>query len=283
MMAMINGIPLWYTDEGTGLPIVLLHGGPGAYDYMEPVSALLDQRLLRVIRYDQRGSWRSGKTGPYDLETFIEDLEQLRIHLGMERWMICGHSWGASLGLAYTAHYPHRVDALIYLSGTGIDPAWHEQYRINRLAAMNSVDREEYIHLRSILGTLTGELWQHTSDRIRELSVRTDLVRQEQYDQLPRVDGQYLNNEVNRQLIDSVSAYFATDSFRQALAGMAVRVLCIHGENDPRPVSVVRQLSDKLPQGVLISIEDCGHYPWLDQPEELGRRLQHFLMYGTME
>ncbi|WP_052714268.1 alpha/beta fold hydrolase [Paenibacillus dauci] len=278
MIAEINGIPLWYTDEGKGIPIVLLHGGPGAYDYMEPVARLLDQKPVRVIRYDQRGSWRSGKTGSYDLDTWVEDLDQLRIHLGIERWKVCGHSWGASLGLAYTARYPSHVDALIYMSGTGLDAAWQEPYRHNRLAAMNEQDRQEYLLLRSKRDTLTGDAWQQTADRMRELSVRTDLVRQDQYDRLPRVDGQYVNNMVNDQLAASTAMYFASDDWREAFLRLNVSVLCIHGDRDPRPGSFIKEFANQMQKGTFISIPECGHYPWLDQPDELGRQLQQFLL-----
>ncbi|WP_164821427.1 alpha/beta fold hydrolase [Paenibacillus koleovorans] len=75
---------------------MLLHGGPGAYDYLEPVANMLDNRY-KVIRYEQRGSWRSEKKGPYDVKTFIDDLEHLRLHLGIDNGLCAdilgGHHW----------------------------------------------------------------------------------------------------------------------------------------------------------------------------------------------
>jgi proline iminopeptidase len=82
-VSKINGVSLWHITQGQGIPLVLIQGGPGSYDYLGPVAEMLDNRGYRVIRYEQRGSWRSEKKGPYDVETFIEDLEHLRIHLGL--------------------------------------------------------------------------------------------------------------------------------------------------------------------------------------------------------
>jgi proline iminopeptidase len=274
MVSKINGISLWHIIQGEGIPMVLLHGGPGAYDYLEPIANMLNNRY-KVIRYEQRGSWRSEKKGPYDVKTFIEDLEHLRIHLGVDRWIVCGHSWGASLGLAYTARYSSQVKALIYISGTGINSAWHADYRVNRLNKMSVGDRREYTYLRSIVDTLTGEDKQRTRDRLRELSVRTDLFNQDNYDLLPRVDGEFINNEVN-QKVDS-NEYLENDEFRGAISLIPAPVLLVHGEADPRPYKYVQELSNSMKSSEFKIIPRAGHYLWLDNPNTLGELIHDFL------
>lgn len=234
MISKINGVSLWHIVQGQGIPIVLLHGGPGAYDYMVPVADLLSNRY-KIIRYEQRGSRRSEKKGPYDVRTFIEDLEHLRIHLGIERWVVCGHSWGASLGLAYTAKYTSQVKAMIYLSGTGINPAWHVDYRINRFENMSLDEREEYTQLRSIVNTVSGIERERTRNRMRELSLMADLFNKNHFSMLPRVDGQFLNNEVNQKV--DCEEYLENDECRQAISSITAPVLLVHGEADPAPIN----------------------------------------------
>lgn len=73
--------------------MVLCHGGPGGYDYLAPVANTVSD-LCEVVRYDQRGSGRSQPIGPYDVATFVNDLETLRKHFNFERWIVGGHSWG---------------------------------------------------------------------------------------------------------------------------------------------------------------------------------------------
>ncbi len=121
---------LWVAEQGQGLPIMLCSGGPGCCDYLAPVAALVDT-MTRVFRFEQRGCGRSSSAGPYNLETCLSDLEELRRLLELDRWVIGGHSWGANLALAYALTYPQRAQGLIMLCGTGVqnDRSWHEAYR----------------------------------------------------------------------------------------------------------------------------------------------------------
>ena len=110
---------------------MLCHGGPGLYDYLEPVADMIDD-FATVHRYDQRGCGRSQDKPPYDIATFVADLDAFRAHWGCDSWTVMGHSWGAELALMYALRHPEHVSRLVYLSGTGIDPAWHAEYRRNR-------------------------------------------------------------------------------------------------------------------------------------------------------
>ncbi len=141
----VNGIKLWYCEQGAGPPLVLCSGGPLLCDYLGPVAGMLDD-LCRVYRYDSRGTGRSSITGPYDVATLLADLDGLRAALGHERWMVLGHSFGANLGLAYALDYPDRVEALIYLSGTGLqdDRQWHAAYEAGQAAGRDDVPAFDY-------------------------------------------------------------------------------------------------------------------------------------------
>jgi proline iminopeptidase len=276
VVSKINGVSLWYITQGHGIPIVLIHGGPGAYDYLEPVAEFLDNRY-QVIRYEQRGSWRSEKKGPYNVEIFIDDLEHLRIHLGLESWIVCGHSWGASLALAYSSKYNSRVRALIYISGTGINPAWHDDYLVNRLNKMSGDEREEYNYLRSIINTLNDEDRERTRSRIRELSLRTDLFNKNNYDRLPRTDGHFVNNEVNQKVGSDWNEYMKKKEFKEGLSLITVPSLFVHGEEDPRPFKYVYELANILSNSEFRLIPKAGHYPWIDNPTTFREQIQEFL------
>lgn len=132
------------------MPVILSHGGPGGYDDLEPAAAMIDD-LATVHRYDQRGCGRSQQTPPYDLDTYLADLDGLRAHWGYSSWVVGGHSWGANLALAYTLRYPDKVSALLYLCGTGIDNDWHEAYRTNRWSRLSPEERERWTELRTRL------------------------------------------------------------------------------------------------------------------------------------
>jgi len=99
-----------------GLPIVYLHGGPGS-GCSVGMRRYFDPRLFRAVLFDQRGCGRSTPRvddPAIDLSTnttgnLIADIERLREHLGIDRWVVAGVSWGVSLGLAYAQTHPERV------------------------------------------------------------------------------------------------------------------------------------------------------------------------------
>lgn len=129
----VNGADLWVSQRGTGVPVVLHTGGAGLADYLEPVAAMLDD-IASVTRFDPRGCGRSSRTPPFDVSTFIGDLDVLRARIGPENWIVGGHSFGADLALAYALENPSRTRALLYLSGTGLqdDRSWHTEYEAGR-------------------------------------------------------------------------------------------------------------------------------------------------------
>lgn len=124
-----NGAKIWTASQGQGIPLILCNGGPGCCDYLGPVADMVDD-LAQVIRFEQRGCGRSDCTPPYDIETTIDDLENIRRHYGIERWVIGGHSYGPDLALAYTFRHPDRVLGLIAISGGIIykGRGWSEEY-----------------------------------------------------------------------------------------------------------------------------------------------------------
>ncbi len=108
---------LYWEQSGNpdGVPILLLHGGPGAG--CAPIHRrFFDPDYYRIILFDQRGSGRSSPHGTLDNNTtahLISDIEQLRTHLSVEKWHIFGGSWGSTLALSYAAEYAQRCKSLI--------------------------------------------------------------------------------------------------------------------------------------------------------------------------
>ncbi len=106
----------WETaGNPAGQPAVFLHGGPGAGASSDH-RRFFDPRHYRIIVYDQRGSGRSrpiAETRDNTTQHLIADMERLRAHLGVERWLVFGGSWGSTLALAYAQSHPERVTALV--------------------------------------------------------------------------------------------------------------------------------------------------------------------------
>ena len=98
-----------------GIPVVFLHGGPGS-GCRPSHRCYFDPELYHIILFDQRGSGRSRPLGSLVHNTtvnLIQDMEAIRQHIGIKKWLVFGGSWGATLGLYYAQHFPERVSGLI--------------------------------------------------------------------------------------------------------------------------------------------------------------------------
>lgn len=108
---------MYYEQSGNphGVPVVFLHGGPGAGSSAVH-RQFFDPSFYRIVVLDQRGAGRSTPLGCLEQNStpkLVEDLERLRSHLGIERWMVFGGSWGSTLAIAYAEHHPERTLALV--------------------------------------------------------------------------------------------------------------------------------------------------------------------------
>ena len=130
-----------YVDESgspDGLPVLFVHGGPGGgCDALS--RRFFDPTLYRIITFDQRGCGRSTPHASLENNTtahLIADMQRIREHLGIDKWVLFGGSWGSTLSLAYAQRYPEHVHALI-LRGIFLcrpqDLAWFYQEGARRL------------------------------------------------------------------------------------------------------------------------------------------------------
>lgn len=98
-----------------GTPVVFLHGGPGA-GAIHVHRRFFDPSSYRIVVFDQRGAGRSSPLGELTDNTtphLIEDMERLRQHLEIDRWVLFGGSWGSTLALAYAEAHPDKCLGLI--------------------------------------------------------------------------------------------------------------------------------------------------------------------------
>ncbi len=108
---------IYFEESGNphGKPAVFLHGGPGGGTDGK-MRSFFDPKLYRIVLFDQRGCGRSTPHASLVDNTtwhLVDDIERLREHLGIERWLVFGGSWGSTLALAYAETYPQRVTELV--------------------------------------------------------------------------------------------------------------------------------------------------------------------------
>ena len=134
----IDGAELWVAERGEGIPLLLINGGFGCADYLGGVADLVED-LGSVIRFESRGCGRSSREGTFELDEMLADLEGLRESLGVDRWVVLGHSAGADLALAYAVEHPDSTLGVIHLCGTGVqnDRDWKAAYEAGVEAGRN--------------------------------------------------------------------------------------------------------------------------------------------------
>jgi proline iminopeptidase, Neisseria-type subfamily len=117
-MLPVSGVHTLYWEQAgnaNGKPVVFLHGGPGG-GLIADYRRYFNPEVYRIILFDQRGSGRSTPhANLVDNTTWhlVEDIETIRKHFGVERWMVFGGSWGSTLSLSYAEAHPDRVTELV--------------------------------------------------------------------------------------------------------------------------------------------------------------------------
>lgn len=139
----VDGLHTLYIEEAgnpEGLPVVVLHGGPGVG--CDPAQRrFFDPSVYRIVLFDQRGAGRSTPHAELRDNTtvhLISDLETIRRWLDIERWLLFGGSWGATLALAYAQSHPRHVLAMILRGvflGRKRDIQWFYQEGASRILA----------------------------------------------------------------------------------------------------------------------------------------------------
>jgi proline iminopeptidase len=262
--------------QGSGPPLVLLHGGPGLWDCFDGLAPLIDD-IAEVHRYDQRGCGRSDDGPPYDLESFVADLDALRAHWEHERWIVAGHSWGATLALAYAVQHPDRVSALVLMGSTGVIDDWHEEYHANADARLTP----EQVVRREALSDLieAGETSIEVDHEFCTLSWAPDFANRDRASDLAR---SFLrpwrpNYGLNAALSAGAGSMLE-NGFEPQVAALQMPALVLHGACDPRAPRLAERLACTLPKAQLVIADGAGHLPWIEQPNIVRDALRDFLL-----
>jgi len=234
--------------------------------------------VATVHRYDQRGCGRSEDTGPYDVKTFVDDLDALRAYWSYETWTLIGHSWGATLALLCAMQYPERTARLVYMSGTGIDPAWHQAYRRKREAKLLPADRERLRFLNEELLTATGEELERIQEEKSLLLGKTELFDVRRVGAVSRYDRFPINYPLNEALCAEMRQMEDAGHLSSQIVRVRAPTLVLDGEGDPRPRWARAQIAQLIPNSRHATIAGAGHEPWIEQPEATARVLRDFLV-----
>ena len=275
---MDDGVRLrtWTHGIETDLPpVLLLHGGPGLWDDLAPLSRMIDE-LTVVHRFDQRGCGGSDPSTRHSIDRYCADIDALRVHWHHEKMIVIGHSFGATLALAYAMTHPQRVTSVGYVSGVGIG-SWKEQYRRRRDELMTAQQVERLRALKALENRSPDE-----EIEFRALAWFTDHADQQRAWIWAHEDARApypINQYANRVLNAEADAWTATTLPQQA-ASLEIDTVFIHGSHDPRSFTSAQELSTLMPRARMEIIDGAGHCIWRERPENL-RTVLTDLVTGT--
>jgi proline iminopeptidase len=268
-----DGVRLWTDVRGSGPGVMFLHGGPGLWDYLEPLASRFEDSF-RVARYDQRGGGRSDRSGPYTISRFVADCECVRRAAGLDQVVVAGHSWGANLSVLYALAHPQRVRGVLYIAGGGFD--WLRWRPLYRDEIRRRLSRPEFARLEALRGQ--SSLSAREEGELNRLTWITDYAdRSAAQRHVARMleSGFAVNRTCNRALTAETEAT-QPDEWHRRVAALRCPVLIVQGSADPRPLASLDGLASALTHCQRVVL-DAGHFPWVEAPDEFDATVRAWL------
>ena len=275
----VEGGKIWYRIDGEGdeIPLLLLHGGPGSSSlYLEPLKELSKDRP--VIFIDQLGCGRSTRitdTTLMTIEKNVEQLEQVRKALKLERFYLYGHSWGTMLGIDYYLKYPKGIQALIFASPLFSTKIWTQDAdtliaalpKATQLAIRESEKQKNY----------ASESYQQAMKVYYKAHVRRGENRPSLQDSLDRFFGENVYTFMWGPSEFTATGNLLTYDRLKELATIKVPTLLTAGEFDEARPSSVRYYTSLIPGAKFKVIPQAAHSTMGDNPKENNRVLREYL------
>lgn len=270
---------LHYYTYGSGETVLILCGGPGLSSHQEDDVAMALSKDYKAILLDQRGTGKSW-TKPLDsttinLQVAVNDIESLRVHLKIPRLIIYGHSWGAMLATAYTAHYPEKVKKLILVGGGELTPDLTDIVNRNIDLRIQLADSTAYYHWSDSIVAANDP--ERASYELRKMTISLLIYDQSRLDSLMvQVGRGKMNRDVSKWMWKSIS------SNKEDWAAMTRKkykgeTLIIFGWQDPIGLTTLSSYQHAFPSATTVGIDECGHMPSVEQPEKLFKAVFDFL------
>jgi proline iminopeptidase len=275
-----NGLMLYYKSIGRGAPLMILHGGPGAsHDYFLPYLLPL-ARHNRVVFVDERGSGHSGRLEDpkgYTVDNMVEDVEAVRVALGLGKISLLGHSYGGVLAQAYALKYQTNLSHLVLASTFSSTKAINEVFvhmkekmapelrdRTNKMEAAglygHGKDYEKGRYTQEYMIAAWGEgyfpyLYQRRPDASYD-PTSTANMPWDLYREMWGSHGEYV-----------IDGNLVSAEYTEKLPNIQVPTLVICGAHDESDPSLSETMHAKIAGSKLVILPASGHMTFVDQTE----------------
>ncbi|MBY0524412.1 MAG: proline iminopeptidase-family hydrolase [Gemmataceae bacterium] len=277
-----RGFQVWYrcvgADHPGKLPVLCLHGGPGApHDYLEPLEALADNGR-RVFFYDQIGCGRSDQPSDpslWKVPLFVEELGAVRKALGLERVHILGQSWGGMLAMEYALTQPAGLASLIIANSPASMVQWVEE--ANRLRGELPADIQATLLKHEREGTTDDQDYQEAV----AVFYRRHLCRLDPWPECLMRSFTRLRAEVY-QTMNGPSEFHVIGNLKDwnvvpRLGEIHVPTLVLSGRYDEATPLVAETVHRGIPGSEWVLFEQSSHSTHLEETERYLEVVERFL------
>jgi proline iminopeptidase len=277
MVSLPSGVQLFMESHGSGPPMLVIHGGLGLdHTYFQPwLNPLQDE--FRLVYLDLRSNGRSSVVADseFTLDKMTDDLEGLRIALGMKQWVVLGHSYGGLLAQLYALKFPDAVSRLILVDTSPAPQLLPKPESSQLLTQKMTTQVAEGSHR---LAAVVNKLASEGGDEEWRAAWRVMLPI-------------YFSASANDLMMDNDRIIYrehalvmgarliATLDLRQALARVSVPTLIVVGQQDAiLPVSHSLALQRSIPESKLEVFQHSGHFPFVEEPAHFVEVIRDFLI-----
>jgi proline iminopeptidase len=275
----VKGGKIWYCVKGEGseIPIIMLHGGPGYPSYyLNPLMVLSEERP--VIAFDQLGCGRSDRitdTTLMTVDSYIEQLKQLLSALKIKEYYLYGHSWGTMLGIDYYLKYPKGVKALILASPCINITLWMKD--ADTLISMLPDSMQFFIkqNMKNVnpdsakMNAALDYYYNSYYTRKQPLSADIDSAHAQSGDNVY----EYMWGKEEFFVSGTLRDYNRTGDLNK----IKVPTLYITGEFDAARPNTVKYYQSLTPNSKFIVIKNAGHQTMHDNPKENIEAIRTFI------
>jgi proline iminopeptidase len=276
---------VWVKQIGTGdVPLLTLHGGPGfPHYYLECFEDFMPRDRIRFWYYDQLGCGFSDRPDDptlWTVDRFREEVEQVRAALGLERFVLYGHSWGGMLGIEYALAYPQHVSKLVISNMTASIPSYVKHVRALRAALPSDVD--EVMRSFEDRGDYSAPEYQELlmAHLYAKYLCRLDPLPEPALRSFASVNEQVYNTMQGPSEF-TVNGNFASWDRWADLHRISAPTLLLVGRHDTMAVSDIERMGTRIPRSQVVVCENGSHLAMYDDQKNYFSALVSFLLEGT--
>ncbi|WP_084608513.1 alpha/beta fold hydrolase [Xylanibacter oryzae] len=272
MIKMSDGTKLYVEVRGSGTPCLYLHGGPGSgSEWMQKLGGDILEKHFKVIYLDQRGVGRSEspRDSDYTLSRQIKDFEEVRQALGINSWLVLGHSFGGILTMAYWEAHKDKIDGLIFMNCTlCMDASFRDSWLPKAIGIIGNKANKTALDPNS----KTIDRMMAVFPFLNNANRWQIFTPQKKYNDTVNSATDYYKHNSDGSKVIFMDEYWR--DFRPLTYIVDKPVLFFYGKKD-YAVGPNFYKGVHFPKMLLVGA-DCGHFPFIEVPNKLNKALDDY-------